>query len=626
MVKTVADIAVNVTADIGPLVSGMAKAEASMSRFDRVAKAVSARLSGFGDRATALGAKMSIATAAMGAAAGAALVMTKNAANMGEAIDNASRAAGLAPEYFQEMRYAIGEVADISDDEFAAAMVRMNRTLGEAKSGSEAATRALNAIGITQDQISSGTLTAQQVLDAYVHAMDGVTDPAIAAAISTEIFGKSGARMGGLMAGAGDEVGRLRDRAADLGLVMSGDAVKKADEFNEKWAEVEKQMQAVQVAIATVLMPIFVDHLIPALTDTVIPAIVDVINKVGEWVTAFQGLPEPVQAAVGVLVAVFAVGGPLLVGIGLVATALAASGPLMLAIAGFTAGAALSLAAWSAWSEQIKPIIKAAAGFIIGQFNGLLLVLDKVVAALTFIKDTAAAGIGALNFQPAGAGGFAPDDAANLPQVQGYGTAILNGGSAGADTLGTTIGDTVAQAARDALGIRSPSTVFAEIGVNIGEGLAQGIASTQGLVASSVTTLGDTAVAATGGMATQVLGILGQMFEGSKAIAGAQALVNAWAGASEALKMPYPQNLLAFGKVLATGMSAVRNIKGAKIGGGGGSASAAGGGGGASVTAPQYSANVTLVGESFTGDRVAQVFRDLNEGLGRGFQINLSRA
>ena len=44
------------------------------------------------------------------------------------------------------------------------------------------------------------------------------------------------------------------------------------------------------------------------------------------------------------------------------------------------------------------------------------------------------------------------------------------------------------------------------------------------------------------------------------------------------------------------------------------------------MTAPQYSANVTLVGETFTGDRVAQVFRDLHEGLGRGFQINLNRA
>jgi hypothetical protein len=629
MVKTVADIAVNVTADIGPLVSGMAKAEASMSRFDRVARAAGAKLSSFGAGATALGAKMSIASAAIGAAAGAALVMTRNAANMGEEIDNASRAAGLAPEYFQEMRYAIGEVADISDQDFAAAMVRMNRTLGEAKSGSEAATKALKAIGITQDQISSGTLTAQQVLDAYVSSMDGVTDPALAAAISTDIFGKAGARMGGLMAGAGDEVGRLRDRATELGIVMSGDAVRASDEFNEKWAEVEKQLQAVQIAIATVLMPVIVDTLLPALTGTVIPAIVRVINTIGEWVTAFQGLPEPVQAAVGVLVAAFAAGGPLLIGIGLVASALAAGGPLMVAIAAFTAGAALSLAAWTAWSDQIGPVIESAVGFIVGQFNGLLLVLEKITAAITWIKDAAATvagpdGGGQYRGAVFGGGQVSGAGVYGNGQMSGSGTDALNGGSAGADTLGTAIGDTVAQAARDALGIRSPSAVFAEIGVSIGEGLAQGVASTQSMVAASVTALGDTAVAATGGMASQVLGILGQMFQGSKAIAGAQALVNAWAGASEALKLPFPSNLLAFGKVLATGMSAVRAIQGAHPGGGGGG----GGGssaGGATATAPSYSANVTLVGDSFTGDQVAKLFKDLNEGLGRGFSINMAQ-
>jgi hypothetical protein len=622
MVKTVADIAVNVTADIGPLVTGMAKAEASMSRFDRVAKAVSARLAGFGDRATALGAKMSAATAAIGAATAAAFALTKQAADLGDQIGNAARAAGMAPEYFQEMRYAIGEVADITDEDFASAMVRMNRVLGEAKEGSDSAVKALAALGITQDQVASGTLTSQQVLDAYVATMGNVTDPAIAAAISTDLFGKAGARMGGLMAGAAGQVGDLRDRARELGIVMSDEAVAASEQFNDKMGELSRQFDAVKIAIATVLMPVIVNDLIPVLQTRVIPAVVQVINKIGEWIEWFQALPGPVQEAVGAVAALFAVGGPLLIAIGATATAIsalvAASGPIGL----FIAAAGVLTAAWVAFGDDIQAAVGGAIEFISAKIDAFLATLDTIIDKLRQWRDMAKEATG---YQPAGAGGFAPDDAANLPQVQGMGTAILNGGSAGADTLGTTIGDTVAQAARDALGIKSPSTVFAEIGVNIGEGLAQGIASTQGLVASSVTTLGDTAVTATGGMATQVLGILGNMFEGSKAIAGAQALVNAWAGASEALKMPYPQNLLAFGKVLATGMSAVRNIKGAKIGGGSGAASAAGGGG-ASVTAPSYTANVTLVGESFSGDQVANLFRQLNEGLGRGFQINLAQS
>jgi hypothetical protein len=619
MTKTVADIAVSVTADIGPLVTGLARAQAATGKFERAMKTVGSRMQAVGASAYALGTRMSIVSAAMGAVTAAAFALTRQGAELGDAIDNASRAAGLAPGYFQEMQYAIGEVADISDEDFNAAMVRLNRTLGEAKAGSTSAAKAMEAIGISAADIASGSVTTQQALDAYLVTMGEITDPALAAAVSADLFGKAGARMGGLMAGASGQVADLRDRARELGVVMSDDAVAASAQFDDKMRELAKQFDAVKIAIATVLLPVMVNELIPALQDQVIPAMVAVIQQVGELIKAFQQLPAPVQAAAGVLAAVFAIGGPVLVGIGLVASALAAGGPLLVGIAAFTAGAGLSLAAWVAWGDQIGPVIARAVGFIIGQFNGLLLVLDKIKAAITWIKDAAST----LQYQPAGAGGFAPDDNANLPQVQGYGDAILNGGSAGADELGTNIGNSVAQAARDALGIQSPSTVFAEIGADIGAGLAQGIASSQQVVTDAVQVMGQGAVQATDSMASQMLGILGQMFQGSKEIAAAQALVNAWAGASEALKLPFPSNLLAFGKVLATGMSAVRSIQSASPGKGGGGSSS---GGVASAAAPTYSANVTLVGDSFTGDSVAELFRQLNEGLGRGFNINLARS
>jgi len=125
----------------------------------------------------------------------------------------------------------------------------------------------------------------------------------------------------------------------------------------------------------------------------------------------------------------------------------------------------------------------------------------------------------------------------------------------------------------------------------------------------------------------------GRMLAIAKSFGAAQALVAAYQAATMALATPGITplgQLAAYAKILGAGLGAVSAIKGVTAGGGtsggrgGGSVSTLGGG--ASVTAPQYSANVTLVGESFGGDRVAQVFRDLNEGLGRGFQINLSRA
>lgn len=620
MTKTVADIAVSVTADIGPLVTGLARAQAATGKFERAMKTIGARMQAVGASASALGARMSIVSAAMGAVTAAAFALTRQGAELGDAIDNASRAAGMAPGYFQEMQYAIGEVADITDDEFNAAMVRMGRVLGEAKSGSAGAVKAMEAIGISAADIASGSVTTQQALDAYLVTIGEMTDPALAAAISTDLFGKSGARMGALLVGASGQVADLRDRARELGIVMTDEAVAAAAQFEDKMGELSKQFDAVKIAIATVLLPVMVNELIPVLQDQVIPAMIAVIQQIGEWVDWFRALPAPVKEAVGVIAGLFAVGGPLLIAIGAVSMAfgalVAAGGPIML----FVAVAATATAVWVAWGDDISAAVGGAIDFVTGKFEAFLALVDRI---LTKLKEWKASAAEVLQYQPAGEGGFAPDDAANMPQVQGYGDAILNGGGAGADELGANIGNSVAQAARDALGIQSPSTVFAEIGADIGAGLAQGIASSHQMVTDAVQVMGHGAVQATDSMASQMLGILGQMFQGSKEIAAAQALVNAWAGASEALKLPFPSNMLAFGKVLATGMSAVRSIKSASPGKGGGGSSS---GGGASAAAPTYSANVTLVGDSFTGDSVAELFRQLNEGLGRGFNINLARA
>lgn len=77
----------------------------------------------------------------------------------------------------------------------------------------------------------------------------------------------------------------------------------------------------------------------------------------------------------------------------------------------------------------------------------------------------------------------------------------------------------------------------------------------------------DKASAFFGDMASAMQGGNEEMLKISKAFGAAQALISAWQGAAEALKLPFPQNLAAFAKVLATGLGAVNAIKGAGKGG-----------------------------------------------------------
>lgn len=350
---------------------------------------------------------------------------------------------------------------------------------------------------------------------------------------------------------------------------------------------------------------------------------------------------------VGVVTAAFAVGGPVLLAIGAVSTAIgalvAATGPVGL----FIAAAAALTAAWVTWGDDFKSAVGGAVEWVTGKFAEFLAMMDKVIQKAVDVKNAI---VDSLTFQP-GDGQIQNGTAPGRGPAPGGSGWVQGGGGAGgamggqmmgaAIVNGMVLGATqameerrqqlmdlfgqVPQMARDVLGIQSPSTVFAEIGNFLGQGMAQGIGESQALVGQAVAAMGNTAVTATDGTVSSILGSMSTLFNGSKKFAIAQALVNAWTGASEALKLPWPQNLAAFAKVLATGMNAVKNIKSAQPGssGGGGGSASAGSGASASAQAPATTMNFTIQNDPFGyGERFARSLAgQMNDARRNGSQI-----
>jgi hypothetical protein len=126
---------------------------------------------------------------------------------------------------------------------------------------------------------------------------------------------------------------------------------------------------------------------------------------------------------------------------------------------------------------------------------------------------------------------------------------------------------------------------------------------------------------------------MGQLFKGSKVIAIAQALINAWQGATEALKLPFPSNLAAFASVLATGLGAVQSIKstnpGSSTGAGAPAAAAAApaaaapaaAAAGAPAAQPGTVFQVSLVGDSFSRAGLGSLIDMLNQATKQGHRI-----
>lgn len=604
MSKVVGEVAINVGADISGLVREMKRGEGTLTGFDRAAKRVAGGLDRFGKRATDLGKKMTIVSAAIGGVIAASYGLASSTAAAGDAIAKNARQAGVSADYYQEMAYAIGQVTNLSRDELDGALVRLNKTIGEAADGSKSAAAALEKLGFSQSQIASGTITTQQAFDAYITKLDGVDGSAEAAAISTDLFGRAGAKMGGQLVGAGAAIAGLRNDARSLGLVMSGETLAASEKFGDQVDTLKNRWGALKNVIGAEVLPLFTEYLIPKINDVIIPAMARVAQSVGEWIRWFNDLPEPVKDAVGLVAAAIGVGGPLIAAIGWASQAIAA---LVVGVASpvglFIAAAGLLAAAWVKWGDDFKAAVGGAIEWVTGKFNAFLALLERIVQKA---KEVGAAIASALNVQAPGAGGFEPDYLGGTPQ----GSGLINPGGAGgamggqmmgaAIVNGMVIGATqaleerrqqltelfaqVPQIARDVLGIHSPSTVFAEVGQNIGEGMAQGINDSTALVKQAADGMAAAAVDSTKTGVSGVLGSLGQLFEGSKKISAGIALANSWLAFTEVLKDPAfvgrPWARLAAAlAALKPGLAAVKNIQNARPGGGGGSAAAAGGGG-----------------------------------------------
>lgn len=626
MTKVVGEVAIDVTADIGPLVRAASRGEGALNGLKGAADRASRGFTAFGDKAVSLGKGLTAVTAGITAAAGAAFMLTKNVADAGDKTAKAARGAGVSGEYFQEMAFAMGQVAAISQDELAAGMTRVTRLLGDAQNGSKSAIAAFEKIGIAQSDIASGAVTTEQAFDALVQTLSETTDPAIAAAISTQLLGRSGADLGPKLAGAAGSIATLRDRAQELGIVMSDDALAASEQFGDQLDEVQKGFEGLKIAIANELMPVFTGVLLPTIVDKVIPAMQSMVEKIGGAIDWFSKLPAPVLEAATAVGAALGAGGPILLAVGVMAQTIgkliAATGPVGL----FIAAASLLIGAWQVWGDDIKRIVGQAGEFISTAFN------EAAAAVAGFADQARAAVSGAVDWMISRFNEFLEFIRTLPAQLMQIGADMIQGLIDGIvqkwedlKAMIYSLGELMPQWMRDILDTHSPSRVFYDIGQDVGAGLAQGISESQAMVAEAVNTLGQGAVASTDNMVSSVLGSLSTLFNGSKKFAAAQALVNAWAGASEALKLPFPKNIAAFAKVLATGMTAVRNIKSAQPGGGGGSGGAtSGAAGGAVAQAPVQTMNFTIQNDPWgISERVArQLIGQMNIASRNGMLIN----
>lgn len=570
---------VKITADDKEVASAAKGAESSLSKLGRIG----------GVAAKAMG-----ALAIAGAAAGGALfAFSQKHAKVIDATSKMARSLGLGVSQFQAMAM-VAEEAGVSQEALGKSLRNMQRNVVELSEGTQTAVDAFARLGIAQTDLLG--MGGEEQFEAIAEKLNDIEDPAIRSATAMDIFGKSGGQVINMLADFGAKADEARAFQERFGLAVSDLDAAAIEKANDSLGRVWEILKGVGNMIATYVAPIIV-NMTERLLDSGISA--QIFGDLGaKAMAAVFGMVDFLRKGVLRLEIAFKT--------------------VSVAVLNFARGATSALATVAKALDSIDEFFGndgirignifdgAEEAFAQGVETGTKQ-LEESRAALENYEATAES-IRKIREEVLNDLALAPNSAVPnlLYDPEQFTAPIKAAGAASRSARAEEMAkmeQMEQQHAQNVLAIQNMSNA-AKLGSVLGSG--------------------QDVLSAMGDFNDKALKI-------SKVFGAAQALVSTYQGAAEALKLPFPANLAAAAKVVASGLGLVSAIRGVSKGGGGGSgvsaaagavqaqtAAAAPGNGGQTV-AISLSGDPTGIGEGF----IRQLIPKLNEAQRDGMRLQI---
>lgn len=217
-----------------------------------------------GDKADGLGKKLGagIATAAKfgaalvvgaGVAGAGMLALVNKTANAADEIDKLSERTGINREELQRWKYAAGQSgADIGKLEVG--IKKLSGVMDDAANGNVKATEGFQKLGISLDDLKNKS--QEQIFEETMAALADMEEGAERNALGNDLLGKSYTEMLPLLNAGSDGMQALKDRADELGIVMSEDAVKANVVYGDTMDDLKLSFGAVFMELSNNFLPV----------------------------------------------------------------------------------------------------------------------------------------------------------------------------------------------------------------------------------------------------------------------------------------------------------------------------------------------------------------------------------
>lgn len=242
---------------VGSIMVDNTKANESLSKTDDKAKGIGQRLaSGIGTAA-----KWGAGIVAAAGAGAAALygVATKSAAAADE-IDKMSQKIGISRTAYQELDFILSQNG-MSVDQLQGGMKKLVNTMQSAQDGNKTASATFAELGVSVTDSTGALRNQEDVFYEAIAALQGMENETERNAIANDLFGKSASEMAPLLNAGAGSMEELRQKAHDLGLVLSDETINAGVAFTDTMDQTKRALSSVTTQLGAEVMPIINDLL-----------------------------------------------------------------------------------------------------------------------------------------------------------------------------------------------------------------------------------------------------------------------------------------------------------------------------------------------------------------------------
>lgn len=233
----------------------------------------------------------------LGLAGGAIFGLASSTAQLGDDVAKTADKLGIGTDELQELRYA-AERSGVATSAFDNSLEKMTKNIGLAMEGTGAQKDALDALGLSADDLAN--MLPEEALGLIADRMQGVATQAEKAALANDIFGRSGIGMLNMLQDGSSGLRDLRDDARRTGYVLSEVAARDAEVFQDTLLDTQLIMKGLKNTVGAELMPVVTQSM-----RRVGDALVGNREQVKVWAASFadgveRALPVIGEVALGV--------------------------------------------------------------------------------------------------------------------------------------------------------------------------------------------------------------------------------------------------------------------------------------------------------------------------------------